>query len=113
MKELLQELIDKIECEDVKKVFLALGSNSVFLNALNEADPEFKKKLDEMSKGMNVAGMDEMEILKEIGPDISVPDLANYIANAIKNDDDFFAEKAGFAMADVASEEVSEFLLNK
>jgi len=77
MKVLLQELIAKIECDDIKKAFLALGSSSLFLDTLNKADPDFKKKLESMSQGMYMAGMDEMEICKEIGQDIQVPDIAN------------------------------------
>lgn len=76
MRVVIQELIAQIECEDVKKVFLALGSSALFLNALNAADPDFKKKMDEMRKGMFTAGIDEREICKELEPELQLPEIA-------------------------------------
>lgn len=108
----LMEHIQKMSDEEVQVMFLALGSDTSFLDSLNKNDPSFSEKLGEMVGEMFIAGIDQTEILKEIEPQMHIGEIKKYIINGLNSEYDIFNEKVGIIIAETASEDTNSFMLD-
>ena len=108
----LMEHIQKMSDEEVQQMFLALGSDTSFLDSLNKNDPSFSAKLAEIVGEFFTASIDQTEILKEIEPQMHIGEIKKQIINGLNSEYDIFNAKVGIIIAETASEDTNSFMLD-